>query len=191
MDSNVLWIRDLIDQKGQKWNIPVIENVFLSYDSQLILQISFDSLDQEDTIMWTQSKKWKLHGENKILLFFYILKRREILVALLKRMSLVFAKSFETPKPFRELRLYWCILHKTIPVGFKLNKKGINFPLYCPICRSKEESLNHIFISCDWTKKVWFESMLNLNFNGHKGQINGRLWEIFKFKDKRQCNEGS
>lgn len=26
--------------------------------------------------------------------------------------------------------------------------------------------------------------MLNLNFNGHKGQINGRLWEIFKFKDK-------
>lgn len=106
LGSNMLWIRDLIDQKGQKWNIPVIENVFLPYDSQLILQISFDSLDQEDTIMWTRSKKWKLHGENKILLFFYILKRREILVALLKRTSLVFEKSFETPKPFRELRLY-------------------------------------------------------------------------------------
>lgn len=44
-----------IDYKSQKWNIPLIKDIFLPYDNK-IFQISLDDQDKNDFIMWMNNK---------------------------------------------------------------------------------------------------------------------------------------
>lgn len=56
----------------------------------------------------------------------------------------------------RQMQLMWCILHKRLPVRESLFKKGVNCsPLWC-VCDLHNESINHLFMDCDWIKIVWF-----------------------------------
>lgn len=51
LDSQVLWIRDLIDHESKKWNQNMLDKILLPYDKERINQIHIGNDEDEDTTM--------------------------------------------------------------------------------------------------------------------------------------------
>ena len=49
----------------------------------------------------------------------------------------------------------WTVLHNGILTTDNLRKKGWALPSRCPLCTSAEESADHLFLFCDFTKEAW------------------------------------
>ena len=47
------------------------------------------------------------------------------------------------------------MLHNGILTTDNLRKKGWALPSRCPLCTSAEESADHLFLFCDFTKEAW------------------------------------
>lgn len=48
----------------------------------------------------------------------------------------------------------WKALHGAIPIGYNLEKRGIINDTTCPNC-GQQETLDHIFLNCNYAKGVW------------------------------------
>ncbi|KAI4332570.1 hypothetical protein L6164_017467 [Bauhinia variegata] len=54
--------------------------------------------------------------------------------------------------------LLWEICQHNLPTCQSLlRRKLIDSPL-CPICKEEDETLEHVFLLCPWTRPIWFES---------------------------------
>lgn len=62
----------------------------------------------------------------------------------------------------RHKMILWRIINGTLPVRAELNHRGVNCPILCPRCNSSVETINHLFMKCSNTGKVWFGSQLSL-----------------------------
>ncbi|CAI0554757.1 unnamed protein product [Linum tenue] len=49
----------------------------------------------------------------------------------------------------------WLVFHKRILTIDNLKRKGISLPNRCALCKVEEESANHIFTSCGFSRQVW------------------------------------
>ena len=49
----------------------------------------------------------------------------------------------------------WTALHNAILTTDNLRRKGWEMPSRCPLCTSAEETVDHLFLFCDFTKDVW------------------------------------
>src|ERR1044072_348445 len=65
-------------------------------------------------------------------------------------------KLWSIKAPPRFLHLLWRIVRNTIPSRRRLWNRGIHCPLWCPRCNNIEESVEHIFTGCWWSKQFWF-----------------------------------
>lgn len=54
----MFWVRDLIDEANQKWNIPKLKRTFIPYDIEKIIQIPIENQEEEeeDILMWMDDK---------------------------------------------------------------------------------------------------------------------------------------
>ena len=59
----------------------------------------------------------------------------------------------------------WIIAHRKSLTVENLRKRGIVGPLRCILCKEEEESLEHVFTVCNFTKKVWSKVLKELNMN--------------------------
>ena len=50
--------------------------------------------------------------------------------------------------------------HKSILSSENLKKRGMEGPSRCPLCKSDEETTDHIMIGCPFSKEVWREAMV-------------------------------
>jgi len=58
--------------------------------------------------------------------------------------------------------MLWRVVNKSLPIHAELIKRGINCPIICPRCHLKMETINHLFMECTYSVKVWFGSQLNI-----------------------------
>ncbi|CAL1367533.1 unnamed protein product [Linum trigynum] len=49
----------------------------------------------------------------------------------------------------------WLVYHKKILTIDNLKKKGLHIPNRCVLCKGDEESPNHLFITCAFSRQVW------------------------------------
>lgn len=56
----------------------------------------------------------------------------------------------------------WLLMQKKTLTWENLLKKGFTGPSRCPMCLKEEETMNHLFNSCDWASQLWqwMEDML-------------------------------
>eukprot|EP00253_Pinus_taeda_P018226 PITA_18226 len=59
--------------------------------------------------------------------------------------------------PAKARLFFWCILKKKVPTLDTLQARFMAGPGRCPLCKLTEETINHLFISCPFTKKIWVE----------------------------------
>ena len=49
----------------------------------------------------------------------------------------------------------WCTLANKIPTWDHIQKRQIAGPGWCSLCKDNEESTNHLFLNCNFSKQVW------------------------------------
>lgn len=59
--------------------------------------------------------------------------------------------------PAKSKLFIWCILKKKAPTWEILQSRFLIGPGRCPLCKDNEETLNHLFISCLFSRKIWEE----------------------------------
>ncbi|CAN6715757.1 unnamed protein product [Malus baccata var. baccata] len=52
-------------------------------------------------------------------------------------------------------------LHLGLPTGMALFKRRLSPSPSCPLCRSADETVEHVFLRCPWVAAVWFGGALN------------------------------
>lgn len=63
--------------------------------------------------------------------------------------------------------LVWRIFHNKVPTDDMLKSKGCYIPFVCNISSSEEETTQHLFLSCNFSKALWswLSRILNLDLN--------------------------
>eukprot|EP00253_Pinus_taeda_P007324 PITA_07324 len=78
----------------------------------------------------------------------------------------------------------WCMLKRKVPTWDTLRARYLVGPGRCPLCKTEEESINHLFISCAESKKIWGELSSLLNIKAQLGDepleaVWSRWWQTF------------
>lgn len=60
--------------------------------------------------------------------------------------------------------LLWRIINKALLVKSALISRGIMCSMLCPRCEAGIETIDHLFLSCDLSKRELFDSHLGINF---------------------------
>ncbi|CAN0918608.1 hypothetical protein LINGRAHAP2_LOCUS30968 [Linum grandiflorum] len=56
-----------------------------------------------------------------------------------------------------------------------LQKRGLIVPNWCSLCKLAAESIDHIFMECSFSQKVWHRFSSTLSFTGSNGDSNPTL----------------
>ncbi len=62
---------------------------------------------------------------------------------------------------YKVLLFTWKILNKAIPVKDELNRRRIPCETTCCLCNYEEESIDHLFLQCNFARAVWFGIDIN------------------------------
>eukprot|EP00253_Pinus_taeda_P036521 PITA_36521 len=75
--------------------------------------------------------------------------------------------------PAKARLFLWCLLKKKIPSWNILQSRFMYGPGRCPLCKKEEESINHLFLQCLETAKIWreVEKLLNKTFQWGNGNL--------------------
>ena len=116
----------------------------------------------------------KQNGEFTVKSAYKFLKeRRERLNSNYSHSSLqngVWNKLWRVKTVPRQTHLIWRILHNRLPVRSVLFNRGVQCSPLCCLCDQQQESINHLFMECGWSKAVWFASPLGLIFDINGGE---------------------
>jgi len=63
----------------------------------------------------------------------------------------------------RHTHLAWRMLHNRLPVKECLVKRGVDFIPLCSFCDQHRETLDHLFMYCEWSRSYWFCSQLGIS----------------------------
>ena len=61
--------------------------------------------------------------------------------------------------PAKTRLFFWCVLQKKVPTWDFLQKRGKMGPGWCSLCKESEETLQHIFLACPFSKSLWNEML--------------------------------
>ena len=59
---------------------------------------------------------------------------------------------------------FWIFFHRKSLTAENLRKRGIEGTTYCILYKEFEETLEHLFLECKFTQKVWYHSLHSLQF---------------------------
>ena len=80
--------------------------------------------------------------------------------------------------PAKTRLFFWCILHNKVPTWDFLQKRGKQGPSWCSLCKSEEESPQHLFLFCPFNASLWAETLhlTNIPLRWH-GENLLQAWE--------------
>jgi hypothetical protein len=50
----------------------------------------------------------------------------------------------------------WLVAHNKCWTADRLAKKGLPHPEHCPLCSQEEETIDHLLVSCVFSRQAWF-----------------------------------
>lgn len=63
----------------------------------------------------------------------------------------------------------WRVLHNGVPVRVNLAQRGMHIDQVCPRCGEEDETLEHLLLHCEVSKRVWYQSPLRLDVTRARG----------------------
>ena len=60
---------------------------------------------------------------------------------------------------------FWILAHCKTLTGENIRKRGMEGHLRCILCKESEESLEHLFIECKFSREVWNQAYKDLHFD--------------------------
>jgi ribonuclease HI len=158
---------DLFDPLNNTWKEDIIQQTFFPYEANQIRNIPLTYTMDEDVPRWLGTKD----GEFTVRSGYYAIMEwnRENInqgqQSSTNGNTHIWKKLWSLPNPPKQIHLMWRILHQAIPVKTNLHAKGISCDTLCPICQQDRETIDHLLMNCEWSKRVWFSSPLTIQMN--------------------------
>ncbi|KAF7815287.1 Reverse transcriptase zinc-binding domain [Senna tora] len=147
-------LSDLMHQGGFLDEAKVAQ-VYTSYKKDLVLDTVISHTKVEDKLVW------KITGNGD----FTVKKAYEIMTNNAHNHgppSFKWDQFWKLPLAKKVLLFWWKNLNKGLPLKMNLARKGSQISTECPYRCDALETEEHIFKDCQFAKKVWFASKLNL-----------------------------
>jgi hypothetical protein len=155
-----------MDINNNGWNEQLIRQLFIPYEAQQILNIPTLNRSTEDTIIWAGTMdgsytvkdgyqaimNWGKEGNNGSASTSTLHEE-------------IWGKLWKLNVPPKHNHLLWRILNNALPTKTNLANRGVKCDPFCPRCPTKMETINHVFLDCDWAKQVWLASPLTINLH--------------------------
>lgn len=74
----------------------------------------------------------------------------------------------------------WVCAHEKLPTLDKIKGWGIQLPNRCFLCKAEEESLNHLFFNCCFSKTIWRGTLERIGFYANESSWEGWLTWVSK-----------
>jgi hypothetical protein len=171
--TNCSRVKDLIDLDTGQWNHSTIDQLFLPFEAAQIYQIPLVDINSNDEISWYGTKDGIYSvksGYQAVMEWNY--QNQEQAPSNYYDKDPVWKYLWKLKIPPKHANLIWRILNKAIPVKDHLINRGIKCDPLCIRCNKSIETIDHVFLNCDWAKAVWFGSPLSINFNHVNKQYN-------------------
>jgi len=65
----------------------------------------------------------------------------------------------------------WTVVHKKCWTADRLARKGLNHPAACPLCDQAGETIDHLLVSCVFSRQVWFTVLQGLGLQALALQV--------------------
>ena len=156
------YVSALIDQDTKQWNRDSVFSNFNSFESRLIVSIPLSCRLLEDSLVWFGEKDGKYSVRSAYHLLGDERKNR------LPRSShgpheKLWKEIWRVNLPNRVKNFIWRLSKNILPIRANLCKKGIKIEPLCPMCNSATETVQHLFMECNFSKLNWFSSSLGIH----------------------------
>ncbi|PNX95563.1 ribonuclease H, partial [Trifolium pratense] len=158
---NLIKVKELMDSNYNEWNTDIINQVFLPYEAQMILNIPIIDKTQPDMLTWdcTQDGQYSVKSGYHAIMEWGNLPN----ASPSNNSQHIWNVLWKLKVPPKHSHLLWRVLHNALPVKNNLFKRGVRCDPLCPRCSNSMETIHHVFLDCEWAKQTWFASALTLN----------------------------
>lgn len=73
----------------------------------------------------------------------------------------------------------WLIAQNRCWTADRLAKRGLNHPSKCPLCDQESETLNHLLVSCIFTRVFWYKVLRKLSMHSLAPKPDARIQILF------------
>ncbi|KAJ1389468.1 Ribonuclease H domain [Sesbania bispinosa] len=137
-----------------EWDPRKVADHFPRDQAETILKIPLSTLRGQDRLCWPYSP----HGEYTVKIGYQIAKASTDSGPLQgdPHMQVFWKNLWSIPAPQKIKLFLWKAASKSLPVRGALHRRHLAQSPLCPICSQEEESIDHLFLRCDWTRAFWF-----------------------------------
>ncbi|XP_058783591.1 uncharacterized protein LOC131658300 [Vicia villosa] len=148
-------VDNLIDSDMCTWNRDRVLQCFDQAEAKQVLSIPLSLRSSTDSLIWHR----EVNGNFPVKSAYHLCKRMK---AAKKASSSnqqsenFWKKIWKVPVLPRVQNFIWRLSKDIIPTKTNLQKKGCCLETLCPFCSLVLESPSHIFLHCQFAKRVWF-----------------------------------
>ncbi|XP_024640753.1 uncharacterized protein [Medicago truncatula] len=157
-------VKDLLIGSPPDWNKKLIEDTFIPFEGIQIQQLPLTDKENQDSLMWMFSETGVYSVKTGYQAIQCWKNNRDQGPSSEEIMKTVWKKVWGLQTIPRHKVLIWKIINRALPVRSELINRGIRCSLLCPRCDSTIETINHLFLNCEHTRREWFGSQLGINF---------------------------
>lgn len=153
---------ELIDQDTKNWRRDLVFNVFNQFEAQQIINIPISLRLPEDKIIWHQERD----GEYSVRSAYHLIcedKNGGTPESSNARNQKKWKAIWKIPIPNCVWNFLWRIAKNILPTRRNLRRKGVVLDPLCLICNVEEESQEHLFMSYQATRALWFTTSLGIH----------------------------
>ncbi|KAF7830391.1 ribonuclease H [Senna tora] len=156
-------VADLIKNNGS-WNTPIINRLYDANTAATIANTPLSVTGIKDKLMWTGTSDGQYRVKDA---YNWIIDKRELhdhsnsSTVPPPNICPIWKIIWKFKLPFRIIMFLWRVLNNNLPACSVLIRHDMVLEDICINCGEKGESLNHIFLQCNFAKVVWFGTHLS------------------------------
>ena len=70
----------------------------------------------------------------------------------------------------------WTVAHNRCWTADRLARRGLNHPPMCPLCDQVGETIDHLLVSCVFTRQLWFSILQMFGLQAVAPQLNDQFF---------------
>jgi hypothetical protein len=163
LDEHAL-VSNLIDPDTKQWDRGLIYSTFNHAEAKQILSIPISQRSPEDKLIW----HWEKDGDYSVRSTYHLLKDQcnpNLAESSSSHLKQLWKEIWKAPVSNKIKTFLWRLSKNILPIRENLLKKGILLDPIYPICHNEVESMDHLFLFCDFAKVTWFSSPLGAHIS--------------------------
>lgn len=150
------------------WNVELLDEVFNGEESRAIQRIPLPRHDSKDEWMWYHNANGKFSVRSAYFIELHSSQSSKPSSSSPHR-SKIWKYLWSANVPQKVKMFGWRMLRNALPVRANLASRGMKVNKVCERCGEADETLDHMFMRCVESTRVWYASPLRLEPDKVKG----------------------